>query len=142
MSRKRTYDDLAAELISGNIRPSLQRLKVLEYLDDHETHPTADEIYTDLQKEIPTLSKTTVYSTLSALAEADMIRVIHIGDNEYRYDIRTEDHGHFKCESCGTIYDFRVDLSSLDTDDLRNFEVRDKNVYFRGTCPNCRCKKA
>lgn len=135
---KQTYDDLAAELKSRNIRPSLQRLKVLEYLGEHRTHPSADEIYLGLQEEMPTLSKTTVYSTLNALAEAGMIRVIHIDDNENRYDINVEYHGHFQCESCGKIYDFKADIGSLEAGDLKNFEVKDKSVYFRGNCPVCR----
>jgi len=134
---KQSYDDLKNELKSRNIRPSLQRLKVLDYLYENMVHPTVDDIFTGFQKDIPTLSKTTVYSTLNALADAGLIRVINIEDNENRYDIRVEDHGHFKCESCGAIYDFKTDIDSLQTNDLKNFDIRDKNVYFKGTCPNC-----
>lgn len=134
---KLSYDDLTNELKLKNIRLSHQRLKVLEFLTSHKTHPTADQIYTGLHEDIPSLSKTTVYSTLNTLADAGMIRVINIEDNEIRYDITVEDHGHFKCESCGAIYDFKPDLDSLDTSDLKNFKIRDKNVYFKGTCPMC-----
>jgi len=134
---KQSYEDLTNELKIKNIRLSHQRLKVLEYLTSHKTHPTADQIYTGLQEEIPSLSKTTVYSTLNTLADAGMIRLVNIEDNEIRYDITVEDHGHFKCESCGTIYDFNADMTSLQTGDLNNFSIRDKNIYFKGTCPMC-----
>lgn len=133
----RSYDELTFELRMKNIRLSHQRLKVLEYLASNLIHPTVDQIHTGLLKEIPTLSKTTVYSTLSTLADAGLVRIINIEDNETRYDIRVEDHGHFKCESCGAIYDFAANIGSLETRDLKNFEIKDKNLYFKGICPMC-----
>lgn len=134
---KRSYEELTNELKTKNIRLSHQRLKVLDYLASHLIHPTVDQIHTGLLKEIPTLSKTTVYSTLSALADAGIVRVINIEDNEIRYDIRVEDHGHFKCETCGSIYDFAANMDSLTMGDLKDFDIKDRNLYFKGTCPEC-----
>lgn len=134
---KLTYTDLAKELKAKNIRLSHQRLKVLEYLNSHMTHPTVEQIFAGLQSEVPSLSKTTVYNTLSALEAAGMVRAVNIEDNETRYDVNVEDHGHFKCESCGTIYDFETDIGSLQTHELDGFDVKDKQVYFKGKCPNC-----
>lgn len=134
---KLTYTDLAKELKAKNIRLSHQRLKVLEYLNSHMTHPTVEQIFAGLQNEVPSLSKTTVYNTLSALEAAGMVRAVNIEDNETRYDVNVEDHGHFKCESCGTIYDFETDIGSLQTHELDGFDVKDKQVYFKGKCPNC-----
>jgi Fur family transcriptional regulator, peroxide stress response regulator len=125
------------ELKQKNIYLSHQRLKVLEYLTLNQCHPTVDQIFTDLQKDIPTLSKTTVYNTLRILLDAGLVRVITIEDNETRYDIEIENHGHFKCESCGAIYDFNIDIDSLKINDLKNFKIHDKNVYFKGVCPRC-----
>ncbi|HML36403.1 MAG TPA: Fur family transcriptional regulator [Bacillota bacterium] len=138
---KPSMDDLTAELKMKNIRLSHQRLKILEYLSRHRIHPTVDQIYTGLQKEIPTLSRTTVYSTLNALADAGMVREINIEDSEIRYDIDIESHGHFKCESCGTIYDFKADLDSLAPEELKNFVIKDRNLYFKGVCPSCLADK-
>ena len=50
-----------------DISPSIQRIRVLEYLQNSKNHPTVDNIYNDLIKEIPTLSKTTVYNILKLL---------------------------------------------------------------------------
>lgn len=136
-----SYDDLIEESKKKNMRLSYQRMKVMEYLSSHLIHPTAEQIYAGLREEIPTLSKTTVYSTLNALVDAGLVRIINIEDNEIRYDIKTENHGHFKCKSCGAIYDFNVDIDSLTTGDLQDFDVNDKNVYFKGTCPACSEKK-
>ncbi len=131
------FETLEQELKKKNINLSYQRLKVLEYLTQNQCHPTVEQIFTDLQSEIPTLSKTTVYNTLRILAEAGLVKVITIEDHETRYDIITESHGHFKCESCGTIFNFRIDIDLLTSDDLSNFKINDKNIYFKGICPQC-----
>lgn len=135
-----SLETLSAELKRRNIRLSYQRIKVLEYLTKKQSHPTVDQIYCELLPEIPTLSKTTVYNTLNALVEADLVRVINIEDNETRYDILTENHGHFKCETCGMIYDFDIDISSFTTRGMEGFKVHAKNVYFKGVCPGCLSK--
>lgn len=52
----KTYD----YLLSYNIKPSVQRIAIMDYLLAHKTHPCIDEIYMALCDDIPTLSKTTV----------------------------------------------------------------------------------
>lgn len=131
------FQDLLNELKSKKIRLSHQRLKVLEYLAQNYNHPTADQIYNGLHDDVPTLSKTTVYNTLNSLAEAGLVRVINIEDNEIRYDINTGNHGHFKCQLCKNIYDFNINIDLFETHELDNFEINDKNVYFKGICPHC-----
>lgn len=44
-------------LTAHNVKPSVQRMAVMEYLLDHRTHPTADEIYLALHRKMPTLLK-------------------------------------------------------------------------------------
>lgn len=134
---KLSFEDLTKELKNRNIRLSHHRLKVLEFLNDNRIHPTVDQIYIQLHKDIPTLSKTTVYNTLNALIDAGLVKVITIEDNETRYDIITDNHGHFKCESCGNIYDFEINLENFDSKDLNNFKINNKDVYFKGICPDC-----
>lgn len=131
------YEDLLNELKNKKIRLSHQRLKVLEYLSKNYNHPTADQIYNGLHHEVPTLSKTTVYNTLNSLTKAGLVRVITIEDNEARYDINTQNHGHFKCESCKNIYDFNIDIDSFENHELVGFKVNDKNIYFKGICAHC-----
>ncbi len=134
---KPSFEDLEKELRKRNITLSYQRLKIIEYLIQNQCHPTVDQIFADLHKDITTLSKTTVYNTLRVLVETGLVRIITIEDNKARYDIMVEHHGHFKCESCRTIYDFPIDIDSLTYRDLNKFIISDKNVYFKGICPSC-----
>lgn len=135
------FEDMLNKLKKNKIRLSYQRLKVLEYLSKNHGHPTVDQIFNDLRKEVPTLSKTTVYNALIVLCEAGLVRVITIEDNETRYDLITKSHGHFKCVLCGTIYDFNINIDSFATKNLDNFKITDKDVYFKGVCPKCIANK-
>lgn len=138
---KQSFEDPLNELLKRNIRPSHQRIKVLEYLIKNHGHPTVDQIFNDLQVEIPTLSKSTVYNTLNSFIEAQFTRMITIEDNETRYDIILKNHGHFKCEACGAIYDFVINIDLFASDELKGFKINDKNVYFKGICPECLSNK-
>lgn len=131
------FKDISDTLTNNKIRPSFQRIKVLEYLINNQHHPNVDQIYKDLQSEVPTLSKATIYNTLNLFVKAGLVKVLSIEDKETRYDIVTETHGHFKCEECGTIFNFKVDSGLLATDELAGFKVVDKNVYFKGICSKC-----
>jgi len=122
------------------IRPSYQRLKVLEYLISVESHPTVDEIYQALMVDIPSLSKATIYNTLHAFVDAGLVRTVSIEDSELRYDFEIANHGHFQCQRCGKIYNFDINIDEVSISGLQNFEISEKNVYFKGLCPACQNK--
>jgi Fur family peroxide stress response transcriptional regulator len=134
---KANLEYITNKLKNKNIRLSHQRLKVLEYMDQHRIHPTVEQIYHGLRDEIPTLSKTTIYNTLKTLMEAGLVKSIAIDDNETRYDIRTDSHGHFKCLTCENIYDFEVNMDSIKIEDLNGFRIYARDMYFSGICPKC-----
>lgn len=128
---------LTNQLTRKGIRPSYHRLKVLAYLSECHTHPTVEEIFAALSPEIPSLSKATIYNALHTFVEAGLVREIDIDIDAQHYDIILEDHGHFKCQSCGKIYNFNIDFDQLTVDGLQAFQVNKKDVYFSGLCPGC-----
>ena len=134
-------DRIVNELLKRNIAPSHQRVMILKYLAENQCHPTVDQVFNALRNQIPTLSKTTVYNALNVFIEAKLVRALSIEDNETRYDVAMENHGHFKCSSCGRIYNFAVDIDRFVADDLRDFRITAKNVYFGGICPACLAKR-
>ena len=58
-------------LVEKGIRPSVQRLAILDYLIKHPTHPNIEDVYKALENKVPTLSRTTVYNTLRMLSEVN-----------------------------------------------------------------------
>lgn len=127
------------QLQSYQIKPSVQRLAIMDYLLSNRTHPTVDEIYTALYPYIPTLSKTTVYNTLKLFAEHNAVQMITIDEKTTRFDVDTSPHGHFLCEQCAKIYDLEVRVSEKDLEALEKdgYQVAAVHYYYRGTCKEC-----
>ncbi len=132
-----TIEFLTDQLKSKGIRPSYQRMKVLEYLHQKGGHPTVEEIFRALSPVIPSLSKVTIYNTLHSFVEAGLARMVEIDETQMRYDTAVTDHGHFLCKACGTIYDFPVNMDAVRIDGLGQFKISQKNFYLKGLCPNC-----
>lgn len=129
--------DIPKYLRENDIKPSFQRLKIFEYLITKNNHPTVEMIYTELVKEIPTLSKTTVYNTLNAFVEKKIVRIIVIEEHETRYDTYLKAHGHFKCTGCGCIHDIEIEDTTFDIEALDNFQINEKHLYYKGICEKC-----
>lgn len=131
-------NNIAGILLENEIKPSYQRMKVMEYLNENRIHPTVEQIYSELKPEIPTLSKATVYNTLKLFEAKQLVKSITIEDNEVRYDADVKDHGHFKCQNCGMIVDFPILLGKVEHDALKNYQVHQRDVFFRGLCSDCK----
>ena len=122
------------------IRPSVQRIAVYDYLWNHRTHPTAEEIFTALAPSIATLSRTTIYNTLRLFTEKGAAQMITIEEKEMRFDVLTEIHGHFKCSHCGSIRDFTLGGDSIQKHLPKNARGEAFQVYVHGTCADCAAK--
>ena len=125
-------------LIKHGIRPSVQRIAVMNYLLEHRTHPTVDEMYVALSKDMPTLSKTTVYNTLELLVKQKAVLELTIDSKMSHYDGYTHAHAHFKCKRCGKISDLPISDAALNALQIDNgFLKEDLQVYYCGVCPQC-----
>ncbi|GFZ33455.1 transcriptional repressor [Clostridium zeae] len=134
--------NIEAYLRKNGISPSYQRKRILEYLNERQNHPNVNQIYEELVKDIPTLSKTTVYNTLNMFVEKKLVEAITIEGNEIRYDLfNPQGHGHFKCENCGTVYDIDMDINFSKIKNLEGFKVKEQSFHFKGICKNCLCNK-
>ena len=132
-----TKQELSCLLREHGIHPTQQRIAVLDYLMAHRTHPTADTLYRALVQEFPTFSRTTVYNTARTLAKAGLIRVITIDAEEQRFDAGMEQHGHFRCTDCGSIFDFPVSQQAIETLSPAPYTPVTMEVYATGVCPHC-----
>ena len=121
-------------------RNTVQRQIIWETVKKLHTHPTVEEIYEEIHKNHPTVSKTTVYRNLRQLAESGAIRQVSLSDTVDHFDDRTDQHYHFKCKMCGCISDIDVGyLADINEAVQRNYEfqVDAHEVLFSGTCLKC-----
>lgn len=124
-------------LAEHGLKASQQRILILEYLLDTQSHPTADEIFRTLNASDPVLSMATVYNTLNSFADTGVINALDLKDSETRYDAAQDDHGHFICNACGRIYNVPIKAELL-TMELPGYEIEGRALTLRGLCPACR----
>ena len=126
------------EILKQNqLKITPQRLAIMKYLDEHRTHPTADEIYINIKEKNPSLSKTTVYNSLDTLQEHNIIQSISISSSELRYDFRKSMHHHFLCNKCGNIIDIDIECPNINKMLKSGHIVEEVQGYFIGICKIC-----
>lgn len=124
-------------------RLTSQKKIVLDYLKKAHCHPSAEEVYKQVKKKLPQISKGTVYRILSNLREKGEIQEVPLPVS--RYEKESPLHAHFLCEKCGRIEDvFRVcdDFDKL----LKNRrigigKVNSYQIFFYGLCKDCQGKR-
>lgn len=126
-------------LLEHGIKPSVQRLALIDYLLTHRTHPTVDEMYEALHPSIPTLSRTTIYNTMKLFVDHGIALSIAIDEKMLKFDGDVSLHAHFLCLECNKLYDISVDESLAQ--ELKNIDdnkiVNDVMLYYKGYCENC-----
>jgi Fur family peroxide stress response transcriptional regulator len=125
-------------------RCTVQRRVILEAVLDLDNHPSADQIFDEVEARLPGVARTTVYRALDHLADMGVItKACHPG-RVARFDPRLEIHHHLVCLRCNEFIDFEDDglnaLTMPDTSAL-GFEVNDYRVQLRGICQKCRLKE-
>jgi Fe2+ or Zn2+ uptake regulation protein len=109
-------------------------------------HPTAETVYEYVAKDIPSISKATVYRILNRFAEQGALLRIHTpmpgadllsGDH---YDDTVTPHSHMMCNSCKRVIDVSVPQFEnivLPQTDSFGCRITGVEVMFVGVCREC-----
>jgi Fur family transcriptional regulator, peroxide stress response regulator len=125
---------------SRGLRITPQRFSVYANLVGRSDHPTVEQIWGDLNQEFAMSSKATVYTTLTALREVELVREVLLEDGITRFDANMEQHHHFVCLKCQAIADlaweiFRPPLVNLLPVGL---EIKTYEAKVYGLCDRCK----
>jgi Fe2+ or Zn2+ uptake regulation protein len=100
-----------------------------------DAHLTAEEVFQEARRELPELSRATVYNALGELTEAGLLGLVE-GPGPRRYDANVDPHHHFRCRHCHELHD--VELANVEvTLRERGFRVQSAHVLLEGLCPKC-----
>lgn len=120
-------------------RYSKQRELIYKAVLDSREHPTAEMVYQWLKPANPNLSLGTVYRNLNLLAEEGIL--IRMPFPVERYDGDIHPHSHFRCKSCGRVFDLLLDhnpaIDALAAKAAPGFRVEGHDLTFTGVCPEC-----
>lgn len=92
-----------------------------------------------LSKDMPTLSKTTVYNTLKLFVEHGAAQMLTIDEKNACFDADVSQHAHFLCKKCGKIFDMPCssEVQKIDME-MNGFRVDEIHQYYKGLCPHCK----
>lgn len=129
-------------LIEKGLRPSAQRLAIMQFLLTHRTHPTVEDVYQGVIGQIPTLSRTTVYNTLRLFSEHHAAQMITIDDHHVCYDGDIHPHVHFYCRNCGKVYDLMTEHVPRFRRPFTRYGhlIDEAQLYYKGVCKECLAK--
>lgn len=122
-------------------RNTIQSSLVLETVRKLQCHATADEVYSEIIKTYPTISRGTVYRNLQRLCETGEIRKREIPDGADRFDHLCDDHYHIRCVKCGRVFDVDMEyIPNLEQSvrDAHGFSFTGHDIVFKGICPECK----
>lgn len=103
-------------------------------------HPTAEAVYAEVLKTIPSISLATVYRILNKSAEGEVVNRIHGPDSAVRYDDWQEPHHHLLCSSCKRLFDLPVlpiQEIVMPVNPVSGHTITGVELIFRGICSEC-----
>lgn len=133
--------DLRRALEASGQRFTEQRAAVFRFLASTDVHPSADEVFVAVRRELPGISLATVYKSLETLVGCGLAVKLTYSDGSARYDGRTDPHHHARCVVCGRVVDIMGHLAEGQLESLRDhaqgFTVTGYRLELSGYCPDC-----
>lgn len=132
------------KLKHNGIRMTPQRYAILSFLLETVSHPTADEIFKEIEPQFPNMSVATVYNNLKLFKEVGLVRELTYGDVSSRFDGNMSDHYHCICTVCGRIVDFdHPPIANLEceAEETTGFSISSHRLEFYGECEICKEKE-
>jgi Fur family ferric uptake transcriptional regulator len=134
--------ELLARLRAQGGRVTEPRRAVLEVLlDTEDAHLSVEELAELVHQRRPDVHRSTVYRTLEAFEEANLVQHVHLGHSPSAYHLADEPHHHAVCESCGTVIHLPPDTFEPLARRLRaehGFEPNPYHFAIPGRCAACR----
>jgi Fur family ferric uptake transcriptional regulator len=136
--------DYSALLGRHGLRPTRQRVAVLQSLAEERNDATAQQIHQRLRVYGDRVGLATVYRTLALLSERGVVDALMHNPGEVCYRLcGAGHHHHLVCEECHRV----VELGDCELDDWlarlateHGFTVAAHSVEVTGTCPECRSR--
>lgn len=132
---------LDAALRERGLNVTAQRLAVMGAVTAHP-HGTAEQIAEAARARLGTISRQSVYDTLTLLVDTGMVRRIQPPGSPALFEDRVGDnHHHLICRDCGRVVDVDCavgDTPCLTASDDQGFLIDEADVAYWGRCPECR----
>jgi Fur family ferric uptake transcriptional regulator len=135
--------ELAKQMTAAGIRPTAQRVRVLEELARENNDATAQELHRRMATTGDKIGLATVYRALAALSDAGLVDTLTHGHAEtcYRLCATGHHHHHLVCTGCHRV----VELTDCSVGEwvakaarAEGFEATSHSLEVSGLCALCR----
>jgi Fur family ferric uptake transcriptional regulator/Fur family peroxide stress response transcriptional regulator len=117
-----------------------QRQTVLRVIRKSVKHLTANEVFNDARRLLPSISFATVYNSLNYLKGQGLIGEIKFGTDANLYDRKLTRHNHAFCNKCEKLVDLELTIPNKLLEEAANrskFKPETIELTLRGLCPEC-----
>ncbi len=116
-----------------------QRSAIYAMLAGTESHPSPEEVYTQIRAQLPSISLATVYKVLDQFHRSGFLRKVSTENQVARYDANMRPHHHLVCDQCGVIQDVDTNgNAAVAKRAMKNgFKVTRYDLIYHGICPVC-----
>lgn len=129
---------------SRDIRITRQREAILKILYDYDRPLTVNDIYSVLEREIPSLRLSTIYRNLNSFVKKELVRKIDLNinkkENSFELLKAEKHHHHLVCVRCNDIVPLDCPLEKYEEKVKKktNYTILDHKVKIYGICPKCK----
>ena len=134
---KKTSSEFSERLNTTGLRLTPQRQQVYDVLLQKRDHPTADEVFMRAKRAMPEISHATVYNCLDALVQCGLARQVTLERGATRFCPNMEEHCHYYCDTCGSVFDVALAADSTIVPRPKGFEIEHYDIAVHGVCAEC-----
>ena len=134
-------EEFARRCKDAGLATTHQRTVIYRVLVESRDHPSPELVYERVSREIPEISRATVYKNIHTFVDAGLLREVSEFHQTNRLDANLERHHHLICTSCKKVVDYkdeRLDRIQASLAQPDGFQVSEYRAEVRGLCPACR----
>lgn len=127
-------------LVSSGLRRTKPRDVIIEAAFGTREHFNADELHEMVKRIDRSISRATVYRTLSLLVKCGLLREVDLGRDQTYYDpnfLDKPEHNHLICVDCGRVVEFEDEHIALLEDCITRrlgFTPAKKSIHIEASC--------
>jgi len=119
-------------------RDTNQRKAIREALLAADRPLSPQELLDAAQSRVPGMGMATVYRTVKGLLEEKWLVSVDLPGEPPRYEVAGKPHHHhFRCESCGKVYEVHGCPGAMDDLVPEGFKLRSHQITLVGVCGEC-----
>ena len=128
-------------LRKAGLKVTTPRLVIVQFLEEHHEHLSADEIHKRLKEAGHDIGSATVYRALLQFEQAGLVTRHNFEGGRCVFELaRGEHHDHLVCVQCGRVKEFVDEFIESKQQEIatRNgFTLTDHTLVIYGKCSSC-----